>query len=79
MERARDDEHLQNSQPSGQGQRPCLSHHDFRAATTFLPCRITTSSIMLKFNIIISARGRGSHTYSQKSLDSYVFQTIPVL
>lgn len=34
---------------------------------------------MLKFNIIISARGRGSHTYGQKFLDTYVFQTIPVL
>lgn len=61
------------------GQRSCLSNHDLRAATTFLPCTTTSSSIMLKFNIIISARGRGSHTYSQNFSDTYVIQTIPIL
>ena len=52
-EQASDDACSQNLQPSGQNKGPTFANHDLRAPTTFLPCRITTSCIMLKFNIIV--------------------------
>ena len=79
MKRARDDACLKNLQSSGQNKCLAFANHDFRDPTSSLPCRITTFCIMLKFNIIVSDRGSGSHKYSQKCLDTHVFQTTPVL
>jgi hypothetical protein len=55
--------HRLSLRPFGQDKGLAFVNPDTRAATTFLPCRITTSNIMLKFNITISVTGSGNpHT-----------------
>lgn len=69
-ELAQDGGRSPDSQPCGQSKGLVFANHDLRAAATFLPCRMTTSSILIKFNII-SARGSGTHTTNPNILDSY--------